>query len=198
MSGVLQAVCTVLPVFGCQPKDAIVPIPQTPAYVADVSGGKSGIDAAAAEKLINDYRVRNGLGRVKLDPSLTRIAQAQATAMAAQDTMSHDLPGLGGLRDRLHAGGYRSAVAAENIGAGQRSLGAVFTSWRESRGHRENLLRADVTQLGIALARTPQGRYKVYWAMIVAAPSHKAQTSDAPAEGQRRARTERGARTAVR
>src|SRR5437773_40874 len=63
MSGVLQAVCAVLPVFGCAPKDVMVPIPQSPAYVGDVSAGTVRIDAAAAEKLINDYRTRDGLGR---------------------------------------------------------------------------------------------------------------------------------------
>jgi uncharacterized protein YkwD len=177
MSGVLQAVCTVLSVFGCGPKDVMVPIPQAPAYVGDVSAAKARMDVSAAEKLINDYRVRNGLGRVKLEPALMRIAQTQADAMAAQDHMSHDLPGLGGLKDRLRAGGYRSAVAAENLGAGYRTLGAAFVGWRESAGHRENLLRADVTQLGIALAQTPRGRFRVYWAMIVAAPSSKAQVS---------------------
>jgi uncharacterized protein YkwD len=177
MGGVLQAVCTVLSVFGCGPKDVMVPIPQTPAYVGDVSAAKARIDVTAAEKLINDYRVRNGLGRVKLEPALMKIAQTQADAMAAQDHMSHDLPGLGGLKDRLQVGGYRSAVAAENLGAGYRTLGAAFVGWRESAGHRENLLRTDVTQLGIALAQTPRGRFRVYWAMIVAAPSNKAQVS---------------------
>ena len=133
MSGVLQAVCTVLPIFGCGPKDVMMPIPQTPAYVGDVSAAKARIDVTAAEKLINDYRMRNGLGRVKLESSLMRIAQTQADAMAAQDRMSHDLPGLGGLKDRLRAGGYRSTVAAENLGAGYRTLGAAFVGWRESR-----------------------------------------------------------------
>jgi uncharacterized protein YkwD len=119
------------------------------------------------------------LGRVKLEPLLMKIAQTQADAMAAQDTMSHDLPGLGGLKERLRAGDYKSSVAAENLGAGYRSLGAAFVGWRGSAGHRENLLRADVTQLGIALAQTPRGRFKVYWAMVVAAPSAKRQVSDA-------------------
>lgn len=178
MSGVFQAVCAVLSVPGCGPKDVMVPIPQTAAYVGDVSTNKARVNATAAETLINDYRVRNGLGRVKLEPSLMKIAQTQADAMAAQDTMSHDLPGLGGLKERLRAGGYKSSVAAENLGAGYRSLGAAFVGWRGSAGHRENLLRADVTQLGIALAQTPRGRFKVYWAMVVAAPSAKRQVSD--------------------
>lgn len=177
MSGVLQAVCTVLSVLGCGPKDVMVPIPQTPAYVGDVSAAKARIDAAAAEKLINDYRTRNGLSRVKVEPRLMKAAQTQADAMAAQDRMSHDLPGLGGLKTRLLAGSYKSSIAAENLGMGYRSLGAAFVGWRDSPSHRENLLRNDVTQLGIALAHTPHGRYKVYWAMIVAAPSAKAQTA---------------------
>ena len=178
MSGVLQAVCTVLPIFGCGPKDVMVPIPQMAAYVNDVSAAKARIDATAAETLMNDYRVRNGLSRVKLEPRLMKIAQTQADAMAARDLMSHDLPGLGAFKSRLRAGGYNSVVAAENLGAGYRTLGAAFVGWRNSPGHRENLLLKDVTQLGIALAYTPRGRYKVYWAMVVAAPSTKPQMAD--------------------
>ena len=117
MSGVFQAVCAVLSVLRCGPKDVMVMIPQTAAYAwVDVSTNKARVNATSAETLINDYRVRNGLGRVKLEPSLMKIAQTQADAMAAQDTMSHDLPGLGGLRQRLRAGGYKSSVAAENLG----------------------------------------------------------------------------------
>ena len=184
MSGVLQAVCTVLPLFGCGPKDVMVPIPQSAAYVADLSTAKARVDASAAETLINNYRIRNGLPRVTLEPRLTKIAQAQADAMAAQDRMSHDLPGLGGFKSRLQAGGYKSVVAAENLGAGYRTLGAAFVGWRESPSHRKNLLLKDVTQLGIALAHTPRGRYKVYWAMVVAAPSTKPQMADMAMPGR--------------
>ena len=35
-----------------------------------------------------------------------------------------------------------------------------------------------MTQLGIALARTPRGRFKVYWAMIVAAPDLRVQAAE--------------------
>ena len=70
----------------------------------------------------------------------------------------------------MGAGGYRSVVAAENLGAGYRTLGAAFVGWRGSPAHRENLLLRDVTDLGIALAHTPRGYYRVYWAMVVAAP----------------------------
>ena len=177
MSGVLQSVCAVLPVF-CGAADDAVPIPQTAAYVGDLSAAKARVDAAAAEKLINDYRARNGLPGVRLDPVLMRIAQTQADAMAARDRMSHDLPGLGGLKGRLEAGGYRAGAAAENLGAGYRSLGAAFAGWRGSPAHRDNLLRKGVTQLGIALAHTPRGRFKVYWAMIVAAPGARPQVAD--------------------
>jgi uncharacterized protein YkwD len=169
LSGVLQAVCTVLPLVGCAPNDVMVPIPQAPAYVQDVRT-KRRIDAAAAERLINDYRVRNGVQRVKLEPMLVKLAQSQADAMAARDQMSHNLPGVGDLKSRLETSGYRASIAAENLGAGYRTLGEAFVGWRESSGHRENLLRDDVTQLGIALAQTPRGRFKAYWAMIVAAP----------------------------
>jgi len=40
-----KAVCAVLSVLGCGPKDVMVPIPQTAAYVGDVSTGKARVNA---------------------------------------------------------------------------------------------------------------------------------------------------------
>ena len=88
----------------------MVPIPQAPAYVQDV-GINRRIDAAAAERLINDYRVRNGVQRVKLEPMLVRLAQSQADAMATRDQMSHNLPGVGDLKSRLETGGYHAGCS---------------------------------------------------------------------------------------
>jgi uncharacterized protein YkwD len=49
--------------------------------------------SASSIELISNFRVSHGLGRVTADPTLNRIAQEQATAMAARDVLDHEAAG---------------------------------------------------------------------------------------------------------
>jgi hypothetical protein len=49
--------------------------------------------SASPVELISNFRVSQGLGRVTMDPTLNRIAQEQATAMAARDVLDHGVAG---------------------------------------------------------------------------------------------------------
>lgn len=120
--------------------------------------------------MISGYRRNNGQTLVSLDPVLMRLADEQARAMAAADKLSHDIGGRG-LKQRIERAGYRSARAAENIGAGYHTLAEAFSGWRDSRSHRANMLLAGVTKIGIASAYAPGSKYKVYWSLILAEPA---------------------------
>jgi uncharacterized protein YkwD len=72
--------------------------------------------------------------------------------------------------ERLRASGYDAKVAVENIGAGYHTLAEAFSGWRGSPPHRANMLRSGVTRMGIAAVYAPQSKYKVFWALILAAP----------------------------
>jgi len=43
----------------------------------------------------------------------------------------------------------------------------VMRSWEGSAGHRENLLRAEVTAIGVAMAKNSSGR--PYWTLVLGA-----------------------------
>ena len=58
--------------------------------------------------------------------------------------------------------------AAENIAAGTKSWAETLRMWKTSPGHNENLLRADVDVIGVAVAYNHDTRYKSYWAMAIA------------------------------
>ena len=58
----------------------------------------------------------------------------------------------------------------ENIGAGYHTLAEAFTGWRDSPGHRDNMLKKGVTKMGIAAVYAPGSKYKVFWTLILAAP----------------------------
>jgi uncharacterized protein YkwD len=105
---------------------------------------------------------------VTVDPALMRLAEAQARAMAARDKLDHDA--IRDITKRLKASGYDTKVAAENIGAGYHTLAEAFSGWRDSPSHRRNMLLPGATRMGIAAAYAPSSKYKVFWALILAAP----------------------------
>lgn len=135
---------------------------------ATAGGSPAGNEESAAAEMISRYRAANGLGPVKPDAQLTAAARQQADAMAARGVMSHDV--AGDFASRMRALGIIRVAAAENIGAGFHSLSAVLEGWQKSAGHRENLLLANVTRIGLARRDAPGKPYGVYWALVLAGP----------------------------
>lgn len=133
------------------------------------------VDAGEAVRMISDYRRKHGLGALKQDPKLTRIAAEHARKMATTDKVAHVLRGEGSFARRLSAGGYDAAVASENIGAGYDTLAEAFAGWRKSREHNKNMLRPDVTVMGIARADSAGSKYGTYWSLVLARPYERPQ-----------------------
>lgn len=127
-------------------------------------------DGALGVALTSRYRAANGLGPVTLDARLSRAAAAQALQMARHDDLSHSIGWGNALPARLAAVDYDWEVTAENIGMGYRTLEAAFDGWVGSAGHRANLLKPGITQVGFGAAEAPASRSRFYWAMILAAP----------------------------
>ena len=143
-----------------------------PSFYENLASPEAKVDGVAAASMISDYRRNNGLGLVELDPTLTRMAEDHARAMAKVDKVTHD-PGGRGLKQRMQAVSFNAKVAAENVGAGYQTLAEAFSGWRDSNPHRANMLLAGATRLGIAAVYTPASKYKVYWSMIIAEPDDK-------------------------
>ena len=142
--------------------------PAEPSFYNSLASADAKLDAGMAASMISGYRTNNGLSSVRVDPELTKMAQAQAQAMAARDKLDHNV-----LRDfgsRLRSSGYDAKVGAENIGAGYHTLAQAFSGWRDSPPHRKNMLVSGATHIGIATAYAPQSKYKVFWALILATP----------------------------
>ena len=131
------------------------------------------VDPAGAMRILNAYRADRGLNPVRLDPVLTAMAQRQADAMVAANTLSHDVGGS--FQARVHGAGLDAARAAENLGAGYYSTEEAFAGWRNSTGHDANLRMAEATRFGIALAKDPQTQYRAWWALVIAGEAPKRQ-----------------------
>jgi len=139
-----------------------------PSFYHDLAQADAVLDAGAAASMISGYRSNNGLGPVTVDPELMRLASEQASAMAASGKVDHDVGHP--FADRIRKSGYDTSVAVENISAGYHTLAEAFYGWRDSPPHRANMLNGSVTRMGIAAIYTSKSKYKVFWALILAAP----------------------------
>jgi len=136
---------------------------QTPSFYASMANAGAVVDGSMARDMIGAYRRNNGLGALTLDPDLQAAAQAEADAMAAADKPSS----AERFKNRLSSAGF--AAPAANLSAGYHTLAEAFSGWRESPQHNRVLLDPKATRIGIATSYTPNSKYKVYWALVVAA-----------------------------
>jgi uncharacterized protein YkwD len=155
---------------GCAGRTAVsYAPPQEPSFYRNLVAPGSEVDGVATAEMVSGFRANNGLGAVTLDPELTRIAEKHSRAMVRQGKVSHDA-GDGQLDARARAVGYRYSRIAENVAGGYQTLAEAFSGWRESAGHRKNMLMPSATRIGIAVAQAPGHKYKVFWTMVLAEP----------------------------
>ena len=102
-----------------------------------------------------------------LDARLTKAAAMQSETQAKRSWIGHDGPDGSRAKDRAARAGYRAKIASENVASGQKSFSDVMRSWEGSAGHRENLLRPEVTAIGVAMAKDSSGR--TYWTLVLGA-----------------------------
>ncbi len=124
------------------------------------------LDPEAALAAVNAFREKNGRKPVVLDERLSRAAAAQSQNQAARSWIGHSGPGGSKAKDRAARAGYRAKIASENVASGQKSFGDVMRSWEGSSAHRENLLRPEVTAIGVAMVKNRSGR--PYWTLVLA------------------------------
>ena len=154
---------------GCSSTPSVPPAPSTPSIYQSQSRAGATLDRQAAADMISEFRRSNGLGPVRVDPDLNRMAEQQAQAMARADRLSHSV--AGSLKERIARSGYRNGGMVENIGAGHDTLADAFTGWRSSPPHMKNMLAPGMARMGIAAVRAPHSRYEVFWALVMANPA---------------------------
>lgn len=139
-----------------QIKDPNLIYPGDKIYVPNGSGQSGNKNSAANQvlSLTNKYRSQNGLGALKLDSELCRVAQAKADDMAAKGYFSHQSPTYGSPADMLKAFGVSYRYMGENIAKGYNGADSVMQGWMNSQGHRANILGANFTRLGVGYNAT--------------------------------------------
>ena len=113
-------------------------------------------------ELVNVERTKMGLSSLVWDSKLADVARSHSRDMAERNFFSHTNPDGKSPFDRLKSFGISYSRAAENIAAGQGSPEDVVKSWMNSAGHRENILNASFSKLGVGYHKSDSG-YKHYW-----------------------------------
>jgi len=129
------------------------------------------LEPETARRMINGYRAAHGLKPLQLEAKLTKAAKRHAQDLAHHDRISHQGSDGSDPWARARQTGYGPRLAAENVGAGQRSFTEVLQGWKDSPGHNRNLLLNDATHMGIALATSPNSRYQTFWTLVLGNPA---------------------------
>lgn len=125
-------------------------------------------DLAEVVRLTNRERTSRGLGALSRDVRLDRAAHVHSADMAARNFFAHESPSGTQAWDRAVAAGYSYRMVAENIAAGQRTAAEVVEGWMNSPGHRANILKGELTQIGVGCVRG--GEYGTYWTQVFGTP----------------------------
>ena len=141
-------------------------------------------DLARAEDLIeqatNDFRAEHGLRRLAPDAQLARAARAFADFMARSDQYGHTADGSTPV-ERAKRAGYDYCLVSENIAfqytSAEFETGELarryVQGWKESPGHRGNMLEPDATDLAVAVAKSARSR-KYYAVQLFGRPRSRA------------------------
>ena len=116
----------------------------------------------AIVEMTNAFRKDNKLGALKPNAALTAAARAFADYLGKSGKFGHEADGRQPAQ-RAEAQGYRYCTVAENLALNLDSRGfetqqlarEATEGWKGSPGHRANMLRPHVTEIGVAVVRAP-------------------------------------------
>lgn len=106
----------------------------------------------------NIMRQQNGVGQLTENGLLNQSAQKKLDDMFSQQYFAHDSPQGVKPADVVASVGYDYIMTGENLALGNFSDDQdLIQAWMDSPGHRENMLKAGYTEIGIAVG---QGMYE--------------------------------------
>jgi Cysteine-rich secretory protein family len=111
-------------------------------------------------EITNTVRAEAKLKPVTANPQLAAAARAYADLLARTGAFSHEADGK--LGDRTKRVGYAHCLIAENLASHQDSRGfesralakSAMEGWLNSPGHRDNIMTPEMTETGVAVAKS--------------------------------------------
>ncbi|HWO07089.1 MAG TPA: CAP domain-containing protein [Candidatus Paceibacterota bacterium] len=128
--------------------------------------------AAVLTELANEDRQQEGLRALQTNPKLVAAAQRKADDMAAKGYFAHETPEGHNSWHWFREVGYDYAYAGENLAVNFSESADVEKAWMASPTHRENILNARYTEIGIATAvGTYKGKPAIFAVQMFGHPS---------------------------
>lgn len=122
-------------------------------------------------ELTNKARAAEKLPPLTVNEALFRAARQHTENMAKQDKLEHELDGKR-VSDRADAEGYDFAQIGENLAQGEDATPEqIVDGWLKSKGHRENLLNPNFTEIGLGVAKSAKG--ETYYTQVFGKPRKK-------------------------
>lgn len=119
-----------------------------------------GLSAEALVAAMNRERVAHGLGTLKLNAKLTLAAEDRMRDMLAKRYFEHISPDGIDPFSWVDKRGYNYTSVGENLAVGYHEAQSVVDSWMHSPAHRENVLKVEFEDMGIAIdRRSPVSRF---------------------------------------
>lgn len=137
------------------------------------------LDKALILKLVNEVRAKGyqcgstyykPAPAVKWNDTLEKVAYGHSLDMATKNYFTHDSQDGTKYYERISRVGYQASTSAENIGAGYNSVQSAINGWLKSTGHCENIMNANVTEMGVGYAYAKNSKWGHYWTMVLAKP----------------------------
>jgi uncharacterized protein YkwD len=119
--------------------------------------------------LINQERANAGLPALSINSLLTNAAQSHAADMACSSRISHTGSDGSSVRSRVLAAGYSPSYVEEIIYGGGGPQ-AAMTWWMNDQIHRDAILKARSTEMGVGYAYFSSGSYGDYIVVVFASP----------------------------
>lgn len=115
-------------------------------------------------RIANQKRVQKGVGKLKLDAKLTKLANKRAKEIVKE--FSHTRPDGRDCFSILDDNNISYRACGENVAAGQSTPKSVMNSWMHSEGHKRNILNSNFKKIGIGYCKASGSVYKYYWVQI--------------------------------
>lgn len=97
-------------------------------------------------KLVNDFRAENGVAPLELMSEIEMKEYSDLRSRELKEKYSHTRPNGESALNKNEFENYYS-YKGENIAQGQRSINTAFNDWKNSPGHRANMLSSDFTHM---------------------------------------------------
>lgn len=126
----------------------------------------------ALVELTNQERVKSAVPVLKMNPLLAKAAEAKAKDMASKGYFAHTSPDGTTPWYWIINSGYVFDRAGENLAVNFYGSEDVVNAWMNSPSHKQNILSAGFTEVGIGIAEGMyQGRSVVFVAQMFGKPA---------------------------